>query len=990
MKQNNNTENKLDDLSRQIAGKQGKEYWRSLGQLAATPEFQNFVENEFPASPVDAADGINRRRFLQLMGGSIALAGLGACTRQPEEKIVPYVTAPEEIIPGEPLFFATAFTLGGYAAGVLAESHMGRPTKIEGNALHPASRGATDVFAQASILEMYDPERSQVVKRLGRISTWELFLGEIHQELEAQRLKDGAGVRVLTETVTSPTLAKQIEAFRKEFPLARWHQYEPANRDNAKAGSELAFDQTVDCRYSFDKADVILSLGADFLTDMPGSLAYCRDFSARRKPEQSNPGMNRLYMAECSPTATGSMADHRLALTSAGVTALAVAVARELGLSVTGEALQEHGDWVSALARDLAANRGRCLVIAGEQQPAEVHCLAHAMNSFLGNAGKTVIYTQPVESNPVRQVDSLKELTDDMAAGAVDVLVMLGGNPVFNAPADLDFFGKMEKVKTRVHLSTYENETSELSHWHIPQSHYLESWGDARAFDGTVSIIQPLIAPLYSSKSAYELMAGLSGQPGETGYSLVRDHWQAATSEGDFESFWRTSLHDGVVAGTALPSKSVRLNKTEFTVTGQDNGSGIEVNFRIDPCIWDGRFANNGWLQELPKPITKLTWDNAAIISPETAKELQVENGEVLRLTLSGNSVEIPVWITPGQAGGAITLAVGYGRSRVGKVGKGAGVNVYPVRQSDGLWSSAGVATEKTGATVALASTQDHGSMEGRHLVRAGGLSEFVDHPELFHEMGHDPDPELTLYPPYEYDGYSWGMAVDLNACVGCNACTIACQAENNIPVVGKEEVLNGREMHWIRIDRYFEGGVEDPEVYHQPVMCQHCENAPCEVVCPVAATTHSSEGLNEMTYNRCVGTRYCANNCPYKVRRFNFYKYADYETESLKLMRNPDVTVRFRGVMEKCTYCVQRINHARIDAKKEDRSIRDGDIVTACQQVCPADAIVFGDINDESSRIAQHKSDHRNYGILTELGVRPRTSYLAKIRNPNPEIAAA
>ncbi|MFQ5650587.1 MAG: TAT-variant-translocated molybdopterin oxidoreductase [bacterium] len=978
----------LSKLRARLQSKEGQTYWRSLEELAETEEFRRWVQNEFPATPFDGGKGLSRRRFLQLMGASMALAGLNACTRQPKEKIIPHVTAPEEIVPGQPLFFATSVMLGGYAVGVLAESHDGRPTKIEGNPDHPASLGATDIFAQASILGLYDPDRSKAVKHRGRISTWERFLGELLTELEGQRVKDGAGIRILTETVTSPTLANQIQGFLAEFPLAKWHQYEAVGRDHFKRGARMAFGEFVDCRYDLEKADVILCLDGDFLSQMPGSLAYARQFAKRRQVGHGHNKMNRLYAVESSPSLVGTMADHRLSMRAAEVVAFAATVARKLGVYVNarGGQFQQHAGWIDALVRDLKRHAGRNLVIAGEQQAPEVHYLAHAINFALGNVGKTVVYTQSVEAKPVLQTDSLRELAGEMVAGTVDLLVILGGNPVFDAPADLNFADSMSKVKTRVHLGLYEDETAELCHWHIPQSHSLESWSDARAFDGTASIVQPLIAPLYASKTVHELVAALSNQTGKSPHDLVRETWQVHHQNGNFDKFWRIALHDGLIAGTRFSAKKVALKMPKLDARSAAS-SGIELIFRPDPHVWDGRFANNGWLQELSKPLTKLTWDNAALLSPRLAEKLDLHNEEVVEITHDGRFLQAPVWITPGHAQDSVTLYLGYGRRKTGHVGKNCGVDAAALRTCDTFWSVEGVEIRKTDKTVRLACTQDHSSMEGRHLVRAGTLKDYLNHPEMFHELGHDPEPSMSLYPPYEYNGYAWGMVVDLNTCIGCNACTIACQSENNISVVGKEEVLNGREMYWIRIDRYYEGDLDNPDTYHQPVMCMHCENAPCEVVCPVAATTHSDEGLNEMTYNRCVGTRYCANNCPYKVRRFNFYKYADYETESLKLMRNPDVTVRFRGVMEKCSYCVQRINLARIAAKKEDRQVRDGDILTACQQVCPTDAIVFGDINDPDSRVSKLKAEHRNYGLLTELGTRPRTSYLAKINNPNPEI---
>jgi molybdopterin-containing oxidoreductase family iron-sulfur binding subunit len=639
-------------------------------------------------------------------------------------------------------------------------------------------------------------------------------------------------------------------------------------------------------------------------------------------------------------------------------------------------------------------HRGASVVVAGDQQPPLVHALAHAMNHALDNIGNTVVYTDPVEANPIDHLESLGKLVSDMEAGRVEMLVIIGGNPVYTAPADLHFAEHLSRVKLRLDLSLYDDETSARCHWHIPEAHFLESWGDARAYDGTVTIMQPLIAPLYFGKSAHELLATLLGQPERSSYDIVRDYWKQQFGE-DFERRWRTALHDGLIAGTALPPKAVKLKieDREWKIEDRHPQSStldprsLEIIFRPDPTIFDGRFANNGWLQELPKPLSKLTWDNAALISPATAERLGLANEELVELRHQGHAVRAPIWIMPGHADDSVTVHLGYGRTRAGRIGTGTGFNAYAIRTASSPWFASGLEIRKTGARYALASTQDHHSMAGRHLIRVGTLEQYRQHPEFVHEMGHEPAPDLTLYPPHTYRGYAWGMAIDLQACIGCNACVVACQAENNIPIVGKTEVARGREMHWLRIDRYYNGDLDNPATYHQPVPCMHCENAPCEVVCPVAATVHSDEGLNEMVYNRCIGTRYCSNNCPYKVRRFNFLQYADQDTPSLKLLRNPQVTVRSRGVMEKCTYCVQRINAARIQAKKEERTIRDGEIVTACQAACPTEAIVFGNINDPNSRVSRLKADSLNYGLLTELNTRPRTSYLARLRNPHPEI---
>ncbi len=989
----------LAAIRERLAAARGKTYWQSLEELAGTEEFQALLGREFPENASEWMDPVSRRAFLKLMGASLALAGLTACTSQPEERIVPYVKPPEEIVPGKPLFFATARPLQGYALGLLVESHEGRPTKVEGNPLHPASLGATDAFAQAAVLTLYDPDRSQAITEAGRISSWNRFLAAVSGALDRQRARQGAGLRILTETVTSPTLASQVRALLAAFPSATWHQYEPAGRDAARLGARLAFGEFVETQYRLERADVILALDADFLGSGPGAVRYARDFALRRKIRGREARMNRLYAVECTPSITGAAADHRLPLKASEIEAFARAVAAGLGVGAgPGEARPSgpHAGWIAALLRDLQAHRGASLVIPGDGQPPAVHALAHAINHALGNVGSTVIYTDPVEVNPTDQLASLFDLAEDMDAGKVELLVILSGNPAFTAPADLHFAERMSRVAFRVHLGLYQDETAQLCHWHIPEAHFLEAWGDARAYDGTVTILQPLIAPLYGGRSAHELLAALTGTPEKTGYDILREYWKSRYRGQDFEAWWRRALHDGLIAGTALPARRVALKaaigEPENRRTGDTGAKAaepgtLEVVFRPDPTIWDGRFANNGWLQELPKPLSKLTWDNAALLSPATAERLGLRNEDVVELEHAGRTVRAPIWIMPGQAPDTVTVHFGHGRTRAGRVGTGTGFNAYALRTAAAPWFAPGLALRKTGARYPLVSTQDQFRMQGRALVRAGTVAEYQRHPEFAREMGEEPPRDLSLYPGFAYEGYAWGMAIDLNACIGCNACVIACQAENNSPIVGKEQVGRGRAMQWLRIDRYYQGALENPEVSHQPVMCQHCENAPCEPVCPVAATNHSAEGLNDMVYNRCIGTRYCSNNCPYKVRRFNFLAYQDFATPSLKLMRNPNVTVRSRGVMEKCTYCVQRINAAKIEAAKADRPVRDGEILTACQQACPTQAIVFGNINDPESRVARWKAEPRAYGLLADLNTRPRTSYLAQVKNPNPEI---
>ena len=972
----------------EAASASGPQYWRSLDELADTPEFQELLAREFPENASEWTDPVGRREFLKLMGASLALAGLTSCTAPPADTIVPYVRAPEEVIPGTPLFFATAMPLSGYATGLLVESHMGRPTKVEGNPKHPASLGATDAFAQASILTLYDPDRSQTIKKAGQVGGWTALLADLNLALDSQGAGQGTGIRILTETVTSPTLAWQLRALLAKFPRAKWHQYEPAGRDAVRAGARLAFGEIVNTVYRFDKAEVVVALDADFLASGPGSARYARDFAATRRLRDPNLPMSRLYAVESTPTPTGATADHRLALRASEIETVARALASALGVEGVGQAdAGPQAAWVAAVAKDLKQHAGASVVIAGEQQSPPVHALAHAINRALGNVGRTLVYTDPVEASPVDQMASLRELTADTQAGQVALLLILGGNPVYAAPADVPFAEALQKVPLRIRLGLYEDESSALCHWHIPEAHFLESWSDARAHDGTVSILQPLIAPLYGGKSAHELLSALLGTPDKSGYDSLREYWQGQLKAGDFEMQWRTALHDGLVAGTGLPARVPALRlPLPAPAPGGSRGT-LELAFRPDPSVWDGRFANNGWLQELPRPLSKLTWDNAALLGPATAQRLDLKSEDLVELDLGGHKVTAPVWILPGQPADSVTLHLGYGRTRAGRVGSGIGVNASAIRTAAAPWVASGLQLRKLGSRYPLVSTQEHSSMQGRHLVRAGTLAEYRKHPEFAREMGEAPAEEDSLYPGVKYEGYAWGMAIDLNACTGCSACVVACQAENNSPVVGKEQVSRGREMQWLRIDRYFEGGLDTPRVYHQPVMCQHCEKAPCEPVCPVSATVHSSEGLNDMVYNRCVGTRYCSNNCPYKVRRFNFLRFQDFETPSLQLMRNPDVTVRSRGVMEKCTYCVQRINAAKIDAEKQDRPVRDGEILTACQQVCPTQAIVFGNINDTGSRVAQLKADPRSYGLLADLNTRPRTSYLARVRNPNPEL---
>ncbi len=1017
-----------------LQSKTGKQYWRTLEELAGDPQFEELLHREFPRqAPSEWDDSVDRRDFLKLMAASLAFAGLSGCGRTPEQYVVPYVKQPDGMTLGKPQFYATAMPFGADAIGLLVESHEGRPTKIEGNPDHPSSLGATNVFAQASVLNLYDPDRAQTVTKFGEIQTWASFLDSAQSIAADMKGAKGAGFRILTGIVTSPTIAAQIQSLLAIFPQAKWHQWEPAVGDGTREGAKLAFGSYLNTVYRPEKADVILSLDSDFLGSGPGHIRYAREFSRRRKLNGPSDTMNRLYVVEPTPSVTGATADHRLPLRASEVELFARALAAKLGLGGSAAALPPGAEkWLDAVAKDLQKHKGASLVVAGEQQPAEVHALAHAINAALGNVGTTLYYTEPVEAHPVSHLESLRELCADIDAGKVDTLLILGVNPVYTAPHDFDFASKIKfeekskskKIRTTIYVGSHFDETAELCDWHVAESHYLETWGDARAFDGTLSVVQPLIAPLYHTHSASEVLAAFGDKPGVSDYEVVRDRLKAANPSADFEKFWRKTLNDGLVAGSAYPhvNAALKFSAASLPAAKTTPVDEIEFIFRPDPCVYDGRFANNGWLQELPKPVTKLTWDNAALVSPKTAEKLGLthdiaarggEHGKVysnvIDIALSNSKVTAAAWRLPGQADGVVVLPLGYGRKKAGYTGTNKGFNAYAVRTSDALWTaSAPISSiKKTGDDYPLACTQYHFNMEGRQILATGTLEEYRKNPNFANEHAELPPKELSLYKgeaEYPYDRDKWAMTIDLNKCNGCNACVVACQSENNIPVVGKDQVMRGREMHWIRIDRYYEkaakSATRDPSTYDeslfnpptffQPVPCQQCENAPCEQVCPVGATVHSAEGLNDMVYNRCIGTRYCSNNCPYKVRRFNFLRFQDWETPQLKLLRNPEVTVRSRGVMEKCTYCVQRINNARIEAEKSNAPIRDGAIVTACEQACPTEAIVFGNANDPNSRVAKLKAQQRNYSILGELNARPRTTYLAAVRNPNPELESA
>jgi MoCo/4Fe-4S cofactor protein with predicted Tat translocation signal len=980
----------------------GPKYWRSLNQLAGTQEFSEWVHREFPANASEMLDGNSRRTVLKLMAASFGLAGLTAC-RRPVEHILPYAKGVEDMIPGHPYFYSTVMSMSGGVSGLLVESHDGRPTKIEGNADHPGSLGAATAMQQAAILGVYDPDRSSVVLEGGKESDWTKF----EAAAKSLQLGDGSGLRFLSETVTSPSLSSLRGDALKKFPKAKWVEFEAISCDNQRAGLSMAFGQPVDLAAQYDKAKVIVALDCDFLgLDSPTALPT-KQYSKGRKfsSDEDFEKANRLYAVESQFSLTGANADHRLRMRSGDVKQFAIDLASALGavagLNVVQAASDKRAKFLAAVVKDLKAAGAGALVVAGLRQPPIVHAIVAGINSALGSAAVSYVKSDKLESG----LDGLKTLTTEMSSGQVQTLVILGGNPAYTAPADLQFAVALSKVASSIHLGLDDDETAAAAKWHVPEAHFLESWSDARTIDGVVAIQQPLISPLYGGKTAAEIVALLIDSKDKKAYDIVKNYWQEQWPAKDKDAAWNKALNDGIVAGPK-PAEAAKVSVDSKKLAGaagaeaKTSANGIEVAFYPSASAWDGRFANNGWMQEAPDPITKLTWGNAAMISPATARELKLEDGDGISISRGSYKLEAAVMVQPGHMDNAISIALGYGRVRCGRVGKDIGFNANLIRTSDAYWFADGFKIDSTGNKFKHATTQEHGvmgdkSVNAEHLndrpvFRETSLEEYKKQPKVIEEMQEVPELH-SIYPEWKYDkGNQWGMAIDLTSCTGCNACVVACQAENNIPVVGKEQVMRGREMHWIRMDRYYTGPEDDPQLVEQPIPCLQCENAPCENVCPVAATTHSPEGLNDMAYNRCVGTRYCANNCPVKVRHFNFFNFHKHDSPEFAMAQNPDVTVRMRGVMEKCTYCVQRIQETKIKAKIEGRRpIKDGEIVTACQQTCPADAIVFGNINDPASRVSKLKKQERNYALLAELDIKPRTTYLAKLRNPNPELSA-
>ncbi|MCU1338522.1 MAG: quinol:cytochrome c oxidoreductase iron-sulfur protein precursor [Bryobacterales bacterium] len=979
----------------------GPQYWRSLDQLADTPEFRQWVEREFPEDAAAVLDGNSRRSMLKIMAASFGLAGLAAC-RRPELRMAPQARGREDYVPGSPYNYTSAFVLGGHASGVVVQTYEGRPTKIEGNPDHPASLGAALTLAQASVLGVYDPDRSKVVLEGGKESSWEKFEAAV----KGLSLGDGSGLRFLSETVLSPTLESMRADALKKWPKAKWVEYESIARDNERAGAMLAFGQAVNVHPQFDKAKVILSLDYDFLgLDWPTPLAT-KLFSRNRhvNSDEDLEKISRLYVVESQFSLTGANAEHRLRMRGGDVQQFAADLVAALNAPPAGN--DKRAKFIAALAKDLKAAGKEALVVAGPRQPAVVHALAHQINQTLGAAGSTVTFTKVATADRVESgVDALKALTGEINGGQVSTLIILGGNPAYTAPADLQFSAALAKVANSIHLGAEDDETAMASKWHLPEAHYLEAWGDARATDGVVAVQQPMIEPIFGGKSAIEVMALLLDSKDRKGHDLVKNFWTVQWPATSKENTWRKALNDGVIAGSAAVEVKPTVGKIQAPAPAAPGG-GIEVGFVPSATAWDGRFANNAWMQEAPDPITKLVWGHAALISPAMARERKLKDGDMISLSRGNVKLEAAVMIQPGHADNAVTISLGYGRPRCGSVGKEVGFNASLIRTSNAFWFAPDFTLTATGDFHQHASVQEHGSMveptlmgqpHTRPVYRETTIEEYRKERKVIEDMQEVPELH-SIYPERKWEGLQWGMAIDLGACTGCNACVVACQAENNVPVVGKAQVLKGREMHWLRMDRYYVGSEDDPRAVEQPIPCMQCENAPCENVCPVQATTHSPEGLNDMAYNRCVGTRYCSNNCPFKVRHFNFLDWHKnflerrrIEPELMSMVYNPDVTVRMRGIMEKCTYCVQRIQEARITAKTDGRKQLNAEqVVTACQQTCPADAIAFGNINDPNSKVAKLKAQERNYALLAELDVKPRTTYLGRLRNPNPELEAS
>ena len=945
-------------------------------------------------------DDLSRRDFMKLLGASMALAGLGGCTREPVEKILPYVNQPE-LTPGVPRHYATAMVVDGYATGVLVESHDGRPTKVEGNPDHPASLGAAGIFEQASVLQLYDPHRAKRIRSGRSTSSWSAFTAEFGPtKLQTRVGPRGEGLRLLLEPTSSPLEAELLQKVVQLYPRAQLHFYaplvDPPGTEPFRSGSRALVPH-----YDFSTADVIVAIDADFLATGPFHLRYARDFALRRRPETATNGMNRLYVVESSVTVTGRAADHRLPMRPSEMESALEQILNDVqGTAETGQSATSspRTRFLSAAAHDLAAHRGRGIVIAGPRLSPRAQALVLAINESIGNTNRTVWFTESPIIGAGDSRYSLAPLLEAAKAGQVDTLICIGGNPSYATAGDLEFSRILRSVPQTAYVGLFENETAEHCQWMLPATHYLESWGDARAYDGTISLVQPLIAPLYDGRTTSQVLAALLGDATSSPHDLLRASW---TRRGGSDESWRSALGTGVVpntqyartsppranAGISLPASRLQPPAPRLPPPA----SRFEIIFRADARVHDGSFADNAWLQELPDPVTTQTWGNAAHLSGATAARLGITSRDIITVRAKQASIAVPALVVPGHADDVLTLHFGYGRKGTGaeKTAADVGVNVYPL-WSGGIASVVSADVRSTGARATLALTQTHWSLEPNTPARSMLLSEAKRAaPPKSSRVLSLYQPQASL--PDSQTQHQWAMTVDLSACTGCGACVVACQAENNIPVVGADDVRIGREMHWLRIDHYTTSDAKEPvETISQPMLCQHCEKAPCEYVCPVEATVHSPDGLNEMVYNRCIGTRFCSNNCPYKVRRFNWFDYNRELAETEKMVKNPDVTVRERGVMEKCTFCVQRIRETEIAASIERRPLRTDEVRTACQQTCPANAIVFGSLTDPDSAVLRDRDGPRAYGALEELGTQPRVRYLAHVRNVNPELGQA
>ena len=994
----------------------GRTYWRTLEEKALGPDAILNRDREFSPGQLDVPTGFQRRDFLQLMGASLALAGITACTEKPVERVLAYTKTPDGIAPGNPLHYATASSRDGLATGLLVTSWEGRPTKVEGNPSHPGSRGTTGPAEQALLLQLYDPSRARVLKERSAGRAWHSFRESMSQRAAVWGPAGGAPLHFLVEPSSSPTVLALRQEILTRFPKARIHAYASAPRDNIYEGTRWAFGAPLEPHLDTERADVILSLDSDFLEARSENLVATRGFAARRDLK-SAAGMNRLYVVEPRLSITGGMADHRLRARSSDIEGIAVAVLAQLAKtvpalsrfsSVAGPALSpETARWVKAVAKDLAGKAGHSLVVAGERQSPLTHAVAHAINASLGNLGTTVRFTEPV-LDTVSGPASWQPLLDELRAARVDTLVITANNPVFSAPADAGLATLLKRVPNVVYLGQYDDETGLLANWFVPAAHPFESWGDVRALDGTASIVQPLISPMFNGLTEIEVLQAFVDRPELKPYEAVRATWKAKAAA-DFDNAWETWLSAGVVPQTQNPFAAPVLRAdavAQLAAAAKPVPAGLEINFVTDYKVFDGRYAQNAWLQELPDPVSKVVWDNVALMSEATAARLGVKTYDpisrtydVVTLSVEGHSVEAPAFVQPGCADDAVTVQLGYGKQIVELLFEAdrpavVGFNAARIRTSTAPWFRTGLVLTPTDKTMTVVTTQTQPTAADRPVALMQTVDEFqkdpeaVEHRRPMGKLKGNALPSVQKPVDYSEQQYKWGMSVDMSRCTGCSACVVACQAENNIPVVGKEQAGKGRVMQWMRMDRYYSGTAEDPEVVNQPMLCQHCEAAPCEYVCPVNATVHSDEGLNDMVYNRCIGTRYCSNNCPYKIRHFNYLHWTADRSQVERMIYNPDVTVRARGVMEKCTYCVQRIERSRIVSRLENRTIRDSELLTACQQACPSEAIVFGSLNDPNSRVSQLHGDQRRFDVLHDLNTRPRTAYLTKIKNPNPELA--